>query len=133
MTRGNHDRAPSVYADFHKAFASPWTPGLWAVPLVCHGTFVDLSRLRLRLVEGLALVPYMEDVEYDGIARFDRKRRLWCIEFEEATFRVRSCNTPTLLDLLCWSCAHQENGYYLGSGARCQRCGADLGALWAPP
>lgn len=133
MTRGNHDRAPTVYADFHKAHASPWTPGLWAVPLVCSGTFDDLCRLGLRLVEGLALAPSMEDVEYDGIARYDHERRRWCIEFDEATLREGSDAGCCFRDFLCWSCSQPAQWHGLGSEGRCQHCGADLGALWAPP
>ena len=133
MKRSDHDGVAPVYVDFHKAFASPWTPGRWAVPLVCGGTFADLTRLRVRLVDGLALAPFMEDVEYTGIARCDQQRRLWCIEYEEATFRIRACHDRTHGDILCWSCAQPAAHYHLGSGSRCQRCGADLGALWAPP
>lgn len=130
--------SPSIYVDFHKGGDSRWTPGLCAVPLVCSGTIQDLNQLSLRLEEGMRLTPYvdsceLQDLEFDGVARFDRDRELWFIEYDPATLRYRPCRDWSVRPFLCWSCRKPAVYTGRGRGDLCSNCGALLEAPWAPP
>jgi len=127
------EAVPAIYVDFHKSIASPWTPGRWAVPVVCSGTLDDLSQLGLRLQEGLRAVVFFEDVEYDAVARFDWQDRRWYFEHDDSTLRYVTPRDHGPSVFLCWSCRRATTYSRLGCGERCPDCDADLGALWAPP
>lgn len=129
----SNEVVPAIYVDFHKSIASPWTPGHWAVPVVCSGTLDDLSQLGLRLREGLRAVVFFEDVEYDGVARFDLQSRRWYFEHDDSTLRYVTPHDYGPSIFLCWSCRRATTYSRLDCGERCPYCNADLGALWAPP
>ncbi|BAY81337.1 hypothetical protein NIES267_08130 [Calothrix parasitica NIES-267] len=60
-----------VFADFHNAD----TEG--RLRLNCTGTIEDLSRQKIRLLDGLRLVLYSEDLEADGIIQYSNEENVW--------------------------------------------------------
>jgi hypothetical protein len=85
MMRINADpkQKPRIYADFQK----------WEGPensrrliLTCSGTFTDIARLNLQLVDGMEVTVYMDDadkdgnydeLEADGVVHFDAVANYW--------------------------------------------------------
>lgn len=60
-----------VFADFHNADERG------RVRLNCAGTLQDLSGQNVRLVPGLAVTLYSEDVEAEGVVEYSTEENLW--------------------------------------------------------
>jgi hypothetical protein len=101
------------------------------VSLEYFGTLRDLSRLRLRLKNGMALLIYDsgdgdQDMEIEGVAKY--KSGHWSAELNPATFRrVPRQSAGTAFDFLCfhcgkdiyeWLCEHK-----LKADTMCPHCG----------
>ena len=74
---------PRIYADFNGIIR--FEHEAWVV-LDCRGTFDDLKKLELELVEGLEAIFYdgdaddngnPDDIEADGVVKFDPERFAW--------------------------------------------------------
>lgn len=74
---------PRIYADFNKS--AERSGKRWLI-LTCRGTFEDLARLNIQLVEGLEATFYMDDadrdghydeLEADGVVHFDEVANHW--------------------------------------------------------
>lgn len=60
-----------VFVDFHNAD----TEG--RLRLNCTGTIEDLSRQKIRLLDGLQLIFYSEDLEADGVVQYSTEENVW--------------------------------------------------------
>jgi hypothetical protein len=84
---------PRIYADFMKTIDSE------RLLLTCNGTFKDLDRLKISLVEGLEATFYMDDgddagnpddLEAEGVVQFDKDLAEWTAVIDWSTLRHAS-------------------------------------------
>ena len=68
--------AASVFADFMNA------DPLGRVRLNTIGTIEDLSRLGLRLADGVRLTVHDDELEADGVVRYSADEHLWVAEID---------------------------------------------------
>ncbi len=75
---------PRIYADFLKTLNTDGS--IRRLLLTCQGTFSDLTRQGLSLVDGLEATFYMDDanedggydeLEADGVVRFESDSQVW--------------------------------------------------------
>ena len=132
-----------VYADFNGLRDSPRTEGKLALGLHYFGTLKDLSRLKLRLRNGLELDVYSdsdehEDIEASGVVHFDETARQWFVEFAEQDIRcVPTQPEPAGPRFPCWNCAtdleEQIKSSGLEYGDTCRHCGREIHEPIKPP
>ncbi len=88
---------PRIYADYNKMAGGP--NGEYWLLLQCIGISIDLERLGLTFSDGLEAIFYMDDgdengnpddLEGDGIVRFDHAHYGWVAEMDESTIRHAS-------------------------------------------
>src|SRR5262245_35105278 len=101
---------PRIYADFNGLDRSPRDPDKVALSLEYRGTLQDLSRLKVRLAEGLEVTVYSdsaegEDLEVHAQVFFDHRRSHWFAEFDEGSIRYEPApSTPPGPEFPCFSC-----------------------------
>lgn len=131
-----------IYADFNGLVPDVKNPNRTAVVLDTIGSLQDLSNAGLILSEGLPLIAFdwsdeSEDLEGHGTAHWDRDRRWWVVEFDDAGVRyVPAGDRTPVVEFLCVSCRQPIPGMPgKGFSAKtvCQSCGTSILAAYAPP
>ena len=134
---------PRIYADFNGLDRSPRDPEKVALSLEYRGTLQDLSRLKVRLAEGLEVTVYSdsaegEDLEAHAQVFFDRRRSHWFAEFDEASIRYEPApSSAPGPEFPCFNCgadlAIQIARQGLSIGDLCSTCGAAVHQPIHPP
>ena len=132
-----------VYADFNGLKDSARTQGKLALHLHYFGSLRDISRLKLRLYNGLHLNVYsdsaeQEDIEASGSVYFDKETNLWFVEFDEQDIRyVPTKPDPKGIKFPCWNCAVELNELIQANGLAvgdvCPHCGQEIHELLKAP
>jgi len=129
---------PRIYADFNGLDSPAVAEGRLAVALDTLGTVHDLSNAQVRLRDGLRLTVWdesdeSEDLEADGIARYDAASGKWWADLGAEGYRyipagIREPPTP----FLCIECRTVVEPFGR-PGQVCPECGTSVRAVIAPP
>ena len=136
---------PRVYADFNAIEYLPESTMQAVLPLTGYGTLASLSRQRMRLAEGLALILYEpNDIECEGVAHFDATRKdpagrvgEWVARINHQDIRGCTQDDPQSSEHPCISCG-TDLVQALKNCARnymehCPKCGESIMTPMAPP
>ena len=132
-----------IYSDFNGLQKSIRTDGFVSLYLHYWGTLKDLSRLQLKLFEGMRISVYSdsdekEDLEATGTVYYDRNANQWFTEFSQNDIKY----VPTILEtgsdqFLCWSCQKDLSLYFkthgLSIGDICPNCDVEFHEILKPP
>ncbi len=132
-----------IYVDLNSIVRSVRTPRKPAVYLTGLGSLIDISRLKLRLFDGLELTAYSdsteeEELEVPGIVRFDHRAKKWFVEYDGRDMReVPVRPEPKGAKFPCWNCdtelMQQFNAEGWKDGATSRQCGREILELMKPP
>ena len=136
---------PRVYADFNAIEYVPESTTQAILALTGYGTLASLSRQRIRLTEGLALIFYEpNDIECEGVAHFDATRKdpagrvgEWVARIDHQDIRDCTQDDPLSSDHPCIGCgtdlAQAFKNRARNYTEHCPKCGESVMAPMAPP
>lgn len=135
---------PRVYADFN-SLEHHDSQSVASVGLTGYGTLASLSKLKLQLHEGMALLLYEpNDIEVEAVAYFDSTREdpagragEWMARVDPNQFRDCTETEGKAQEHLCFSCGRNIYSHLRQVGQQykelCPSCGTSVMAPLAPP
>lgn len=137
--------APRIYADFNSIEYLNADHSSATVGLTGYGTLASLSKLKLRLTEGMALLLYEpNDIEVQGSAHFDRERKdpagrsgEWIAFIDPREIKDCAQGEPAHFEHDCFGCGRNLLPHLKAVGQRysefCPHCGTSVMAPLASP
>jgi hypothetical protein len=135
--------APRISADFNRTMPGPVQQMPIAVTLDTFGSLRDLSNAGIVLRSGVTLIAFnesdeVEDLEGEGVVRFDTEFQRWVIEFDERGVRNVPASGQRGPDYFrCVHCREPVPGVTCQTAWKpdfsCDNCGTSVLAAIAPP